>query len=258
MTSETLKRSLLSVLVTLALVAPAVPAHAQSEIRILLMGNSLLRGMKRPLLAMLDRVGVEAKVTALLPGTWSLEDHAGSARTESRIMGRAWDIVIMHDKAVGIDEENYPAIRTLNDKILASAASFGGQTQVVLAMTWRDRGVGPERYDTLHGTPTGLYGYIPIAFELDVPVAPIGWAIRNGLVEMSLPTDMWKGGKGRHLSKYGSHLAASVVYAVLRKETPVGAYAKPQYDPALILYVQQLADSTVFGDPTEWNLDVGP
>ena len=162
---------------------------------------------------------------------------------------------MIHGRGSGITDTNYPAIRTLNDEILAAAASFGVDTQVVLAMTWRDRGVGSALYNSLHGDPGGTYGYIPIAFELDVPVAPIGWAVRDTLDD-ALTFDMWKGHKGRHLSKYGHYLAASVLYAVIQKETPIGAFFKPRFDPAIILYLQTLADSTVFGNPAEWNLVV--
>jgi hypothetical protein len=254
-----MKRRILAVALALALLGPTAATPATTEsIRLLLIGNSLMRGIKRPLSSMLAEIGIDAQIKTLAPGTWTLERHASSLLTENRIEARAWDFVIIQGKAIGLSDDNYPALRTLNDKINAAAATFGADTQVILSMTWRDRGVGPERYDTLHGFPGGTFGYIPIAFELDVPVAPIGWAIRNGLLLGTLPVDLWKGGKGRHLSNYGAYLAASVVYAVMRKETPVGAYAKERFDPATILYLQTLADSTVFGDPAEWNLDLLP
>jgi len=121
-------------------------------------------------------------------------------------------------------------------------------------MTWRDRTDPLSSYDSLRGVPGGSTGYVPIAVRLEVPIAPVGWVIREGIAT-DLPYDYW-GPDGHHLNRLGSYLAACVLYAALTGESPVGGWApgKLQRDGSAAV-MQDLAATTVLAAPEDWLLD---
>ncbi len=212
---------------------------------ILFVGNSFVRGLRRPLRDLYDASGASVRVKTLGPSGWTLERHATAASTGAVIGSRPWNYVFLQEQSDGIDASGYGPARAID----AAVAGQGART--VFFMTWRDRGVTVAGYDSLRGEPGGNVGYVPIAFELDAPVAPVGWAIRDGLLE-GLPYDLWQ--DGHHLNGLGDYLAACVCFATLTGISPVGLPAPKRIFPEEALYLQQLAQDTVLSDPAQWNL----
>ena len=227
----------------------AVPSKADAAgdvDNILLIGNSFVRGVKRPLKKFLKtRLDRKVKVKGFGPGIWHLDDHARSGRTHKVIQGKPWDYVLLQEHSSGISAADYPDVVTLDSIIKSSGA------QTALFMTWREKDDPPSAYNSLKGIPGGNFGYIPIALQIDAPVAPVGWGVRN-VVADGRPVALWK--HGRHLNNRGRYLGACVVYAMLLQESPIGLPAPNSFGTAEVQYLQQIAHLTVLGCPEEWNI----
>jgi hypothetical protein len=156
--------------------------------------------------------------------------------------------VFLQEQSNGIRRSSgYVAARLLDDAARAAGA------RGAMFMTWRDRGAAPESYDSLLGLPGGDSGYLPIALELGEPLAPVGWAIRNYVIE-GQTADLWKGPAGHHLNRAGNYLASCVLYAVLTRDSPEGVYAVPYLDAGVSAELERIATETVLSDPAQWNL----
>jgi len=212
---------------------------------VLFVGNSFVRGVKRPLRDMFRAGGVSVRIKSRARNGWTLGRHAGASSTERMLYSRPWDVVFLQEQSAGIGVQRYPDARDLGEMIAASGA------RTAFFMTWRDRGISAASYDSLKGEPGGPFGYVPIAFELDAPVAPVGWAIRNAIVS-GLPFDLWK--DGHHLNTLGKYLAACVCYATIMQDSPVGLPAPGALSEFEAAYLQELAELTVLSDPDQWNL----
>jgi hypothetical protein len=224
------------------------PAVAQSPTpqQILMLGNSLTRGIGRRLVRLFRDNGLAVRIESLAPSGFRLSDHALRARTARKLASRAWDIVIMQEQSDGIYDARYPAARALDGLAVANGAS------TMFFMTWRQRGAPPSAYDKLKGEPGGSFGYVPIAFELDVPVAPVGWAFRSA-VAADPNVDLWQ--DAVHANNSGRYLAACVLYAAILRQSPVGnGYRPGSLEPFEALALQQLAHDTVLIDPGQWNI----
>ena len=236
-------------------VAPTAEAGREPTISILLLGNSLVRGVKGPLKKMLVERGEVVQMKAHGPGIWDLRKHAESPRTEKIITARPWDVVMLQEKSTGLSEDQggYAAVRILEDIITENGS------ETCMFMTWRERDFDPATpggdfmWQLLHGQPGDEVGYVPIAFELDVPVVPVGWGIRQARL-LNPSVELYKGGKGRHLGDLGRYLGASVAYAAVTGDSPLGAWAPNRIDPATAQFLQLVAEQIVLGNPGEWNL----
>lgn len=224
----------------------AAPTAAFSDDYVLVVGNSFTGGLRKNLRQLTK--------SALRDTSWSisarrgatLNDHAVSRRTARRLEGRPWDAVVLQEQSDGLNEERYPGARELDAQISAIGA------RTIFFMTWADRDDDFEMYDELRGEPGGDVGYIPIALELGAPVAPVGWAFREVLLEEP-DADLWKR-DGHHASHRGRYLASLVLYAVIYDESPVGLWITPRITPEVGLHDQLLVERVVFDNPSEWNL----
>jgi len=225
---------------------PAQAASRDGGELILLVGNSFVRGVSRPLQDLYRSVGKNVSVKTISRSRWTLDRHAHSRRSLRKLAAYPWDQVVLQEQSAGMFPARYPAARDLDTMI----HEIGAQT--TFYMTWRDRNDSIAMYDSLRGAPDDSYGYVPIAFELGAPVAPIGWAVRS-LVEDGKPVDVWSY-DGHHLNEYGHYLAACVLFATLTQTSPVGLEAPSRFTPAEALYLQELAEGTVLTNPGEWNI----
>ncbi len=250
-------RSTISALIVVAILLSAISAPQQAfaappDVRVLLIGSSLVRGVKSTLKKMYRQDGLKAQIKAFAPAKWTLHDHAGSGRTASLIAARPWDVVLMAQASLGATIFDLPDVTILDDLITAQGATSG------LLMTWYDQEVPASNYDLLKGTPDGSTGYVPLAFALDIFVAPAGWGVRNVLVDIeqgnpiAQTLDLWK--RRAHLGKAGRYLAGAIVYTTLTGNSPVGQWTPNSLDGSVTDYLQTLAADTVLTDPTEWNL----
>lgn len=239
------------IIVALLLVLPlsfSVPtrAAAQETVQILLIGNSFTKGVKKGLKKILAERGVRAKIAAKARNGFTLGHHANSSSTTKAIHSRDWDWVVLQEQSLGTFHSRYPDARVLDARIQMAGS------QTAFMMTWRDRGWAPITYNSLRGTIGEDVGYVPIAHELNAPVAPVGWAWRNAVVDGS-SIDLW-GRDGHHASNAGDYLSSMVVYATLFGESPIGLKPGKRLSETDSAYLQTLAATTVFGEASSWNL----
>jgi len=242
------------------------PASAQEELDILLMGNSLVRGVKSPLEKMLRAAGYDVKIKAAAPGIRDLQYHADSPRSEKIITAKQWDFVFLQQKSIGLTETDggYDAVRTLVSKI----SNADQDAVIMMLMTWRERDVPwqstlwNQLIEWQHPTTGDTWGYLPIAEELQIGVAPGGWAVREarrGFGDVTEPpVDLWKGGKGRHLSDVGGYLLACVLYTTITGNSPMDAYAPERIGSSMVEYLKGIAHDVVLTNPAAWNLNLPP
>lgn len=222
------------------------PSSAQATTRILLIGNSFSAGLKPKLQSLIRSSGRDVTIAARAASTWTLANHSVSSATLTRIRSKAWDFVVLQEQSLGLFHARYPSARTLDAEI----RNRGSQT--VFFMTWRDWGAPLVSYDSLHGQPGDDVGYVPIAFELGAPVAPVGWAFRETAIEAP-EVGLWAG-DGHHASDRGRYLAALTLYATMFRESPVGLWGPPTMTAEDILHDQLLVEAITLGNPLEWNL----
>lgn len=190
--------------------------------RILFVGNSFtffndFPGMFANLAQSSGRV---VQVDMVARGGWTCADHANSAETLDAIAHGKWDYVVLQEQsqlpalADQRREKMYPALRTLDEKIRESGAT------PILFMTWAWKNGLPEYglSDYYMMQDEVQSGYLEIANELDVMVAPVGMVWQDALSKDS-QLDLWQI-DGIHPSKEGSYLAALVFYVVLFQHNP--------------------------------------
>jgi hypothetical protein len=225
----------------------AMATPAWSRDRILLVGNSFSRGLKSQLRDLARSALRDVSVSASARNGYTLELHSTSRASLRRLRGVEWHSVVLQEQSDGIDEDRYPFARALD----AEVEALGART--VFFMTWPDEDDEPEEFDKLRGVPGGTEGYVPIAFELDAALAPVGWVFRE-LLAGDPQADVWDQ-DGHHASERGRYLAALTLYAAIFGESPVGLWAHPRLPPDQVLADQQLVESVVLAHPDDWNLD---
>jgi len=224
---------------------PARRALRSSSDSILIVGNSFTSGIKNRLRHLAHSAGRDVFVGVCAGDGYTLAAHAASPRTLAKIHSNDWRTVILQEQSDGISAERYQGARTLDGEI-------DGHT--VFFMTWRDRGADLADYDTLRGEPGGDTGYVPIAFELDAAVAPIGWAFREILLAEP-DADLWSR-DGHHASERGRYIAALVLFATIYGESPVGLWMSPSLDEEQSFADQLLVEQVVLTNPALWNIAV--
>jgi hypothetical protein len=230
------------------LLLPCISATpAWSRDRILLVGNSFSRGLKSQLRSLARSALRDVAVSVSARNGFTLELHSTSRSSLRRLQSGDWHSVVLQEQSDGIDEERYPFARTLDGEI----GALGART--VFFMTWADEDDPLEEFDKLRGTPGGTEGYVPIAFEVDAALAPVGWVFRE-LLALEPDADLWDQ-DGHHASERGRYIAALTLYAVIFGESPVGLWPNPKLPPDQVLADQQLVQSVVLDRPDDWNLD---
>lgn len=194
-----------------------------SSISVLFLGNSYTYGNDLPeTFAELARSGGhEVEVGMVAEGGWSLADHLESAETLARLKSRQWTYVVLQEQsqipALGgyRGQVMYPAARELVSKIRAIGAT------PIFFLTWAHRGGWPEySMDDYESMQRKIEeGYMAIAQELNVPVAPVGSAWRTVVLQYP-DVNLWRE-DGSHPTMQGTYLAACVFYAVIFEESPL-------------------------------------
>jgi hypothetical protein len=143
--------------------------------------------------------------------------------------------------------EMYPAVRDLVIAIRARGA------KPILFLTWGRRDGLPESgyrdYRTMQSEITA--GYLTIADELGVVVAPVGVAWSTAL-RADPELALWQA-DGSHPSVAGSFLAACTLYATIYHQSPVGLPAPAGLSNELARRLELLAAGTVLGNPGIWH-----
>ena len=255
-------RAVLFVIIGLA--APACSATrpcirgpgAGSCLHILFIGNSYTAVNDLPaMFAQLAKAGghrVETGVAA--PGGWTLSAHASSAETLNRLKSSKWDIVVLQEQSQvpavepARTQAMYPAGRLLVRRI-----EEGGATPIFF-LTWAHRDGWPENglagYEAMQSRISD--GYLRIAQELGVPVAPVGdaWLTAKG---EHPDLELWQG-DGSHPTEQGTYLAACVFYATIFRQSPERLSYRAGVSKETASALQTTAANVVLKDPRRWNL----
>jgi len=237
--------------------AEPVPSEASpQEIKILFIGNSytFANDFPRMFANLAQEGGYNLHITMRAAGGWTLGRHAESNETLEEIRQTAWDYVILQEQSVipsdpiERGQSMYPAVRLLHTEI----DQIGADT--LLFMTWGRRDGLPEKgYDGFGEMQTAITtGYLEIAHELDVAVAPAGETWRRALAQNE-GLDLWQS-DGSHPSQAGSYLAACVFYAMVFLESPEGLAYMADLDEKDGIILQSIAAETVLKDMTQWDI----
>ena len=229
---------------------------AESCIRVLFIGNSYTYVNDLPaMFAELAHAGGHRVETGLAAeGGWTLADHVNSPVTIDAINSSKWDYVVLQEQSQipSIEQTRtatmYPAARELVSQVEGNGAI------PVFFLTWAHRDGWPE--NGLPDYQSMQYqidiGYLGIAQELGVPVAPVGyaWLLAWG---QNPKLDLWQE-DGSHPTEQGTYLAACVFYAVIFRQSPEGLTTLAGLPKETAQFLQQIAATTVLVNPAQWNL----
>ena len=236
--------------------SPPTSTPTNATTRILFIGNSLtfFNDMPEIVAELAQSAGHEVEVDMSAQGGWTLSDHAASETTLHKIEQQNWDYVILQEQSVIPSIENernqrmYPAVRLLHDKVRESGATL------ILFVTWGYRdGLPDAGFKDFDDMQAQLYsGYMDIANELDVMMAPVGIAWQNGIAQ-NPQLSLWHI-DGVHPSSEGSYLCACVFYAIIFQQSPEGLMYKAELSEEMAQFLQAIAAETVLGNPGRFNI----
>lgn len=243
--------------------AKAPPPQAQAPVslpgpvlQVLFIGNSYtsVNGLPQVFtqLAASGKHAVQADMVA--PGGYTLAQHAAYPDTLSRIKSRKWDDVVLQDQSFmpalekGRAQEMDPGARTLAGLIRDNGS------RPMFYLTWgRQKGLPEQGFSDFAAMQAQLtQGYMDIAQELKIPVAPVGEAWKTALShDSSVP--LW-GPDGSHPSVQGTYLAACVFYAAIYGQNPEGLDYTAGLPKETAFAMQVAATETVLADKGKWQL----
>jgi len=224
--------------------------------RILFIGNSYTFANDLP--GMFTELASSGKhlveTQSLAQGGWTLADHVNDKNTQPTIQSIKWDYVVLQEQSeIPAFEQSravrmYPAARTLVRMIEENGE------EPIFFMTWGyrdgDKQYGYNNYDSMQNQL--VVGYLTIAREQDVPVAPAGyawWRTRK----QNPGIELWQS-DGSHPNNNGTYLVACVFYATIFRESPEGLSYTAQIPGKTVQALQSIAAGAVLDDPKEWNL----
>ena len=252
-----MKRVLIFCLLLLLITVGCAPSCTTDACtRVLFIGNSYTFVNDLPsTFAGLARAGGHAVETGMAAeGGFRLLDHELSSKTQKAIQSAQWNYVVLQEQSqipsmqFSRDETMYPSARSLVKTIEAS----GGRP--VFFMTWAHRDGWPENglpnYEAMQFAINK--SYLGIAYELNVPVAPVGSAWMTA-TRFYPQVELWQA-DGSHPSEQGTYLAACVFYAAIFRESPQGLSYHANLPEETAEQIQKIAAETVLNNPSQWNL----
>jgi hypothetical protein len=236
------------------------PGHSPACTRVLFIGNSYTTVNALPtVFANLARSGGHRVDAGTAAGNgWTLANHANSLLTAAKLGSAKWDIVVLQEQSQipSVEQfrqtEMFPAARRLIGTIRDQGA------RPMFFLTWAQRDGWPENgmpnYASMQSAIDA--GYLAIAGEQQVAVAPVGYAWSTVLGQ-DAPAALWQD-DGSHPSEAGTYLAACVFYATIFRESPKGLGYHSSLSAEAAIKIQDVAAETVLGDPAKWLLSSGP
>jgi hypothetical protein len=198
--------------------------------------------------------GRRVDAVTLATGGESLAGHVADPATASTISSQSWNTVVLQDQsedpavASSRQSEMYPAVIQLAQMIRNDDA------QPLLFLTWgHETGwsyAGLDSYTTMQAAVD--QGYLGIAAELAIPIAPVGDAWRTVVADQANP-QLWQG-DGVHPTAEGTYLAACVFYASIFGRSPVGLSYHDGLPDAEAAMLQRVAASTALTHRATWGL----
>jgi hypothetical protein len=193
-------------------------------LRILFIGNSYtsVNDLPKTFFELARSGNHPVEVGMFAQGGWSLADHIKSPELSDVMQSSKWDYVVVQEQSQIPSMEQsrntamYPAARTLIGRIKDTGA------RPIFFQTWAHQNGWPE--NGMSNFESMQYqidrGYLLIAQELNVPVAPVGDAWFDA-TQLDPQLELWQE-DGSHPSEQGTYLAACVFYAVIFRENPQG------------------------------------
>ena len=185
----------------------------------------------------------------LATGGATLANHVSAPETAATLRGSTWNVVALQEQSqipslpALSANDMFPAARTLVQQVRAVGA------QPLFFVTWAHRDGWPENgvngYVAMQNAVDD--SYLSIARELHVPVAPVGIAWSQALVDPA-PPDLWVG-DGSHPTMSGTYLAACVFYATVFHTSPVGISYRAGLSVDTAAQLQTVAAMQVLGNP---------
>lgn len=234
-------------------ILPETPAKSNRTVRVLLIGNSYLRYNKfsKMFTNLCRSAGKKLYIREVTKGKHALFQAANpydleGSRIRHLLTNQKWDYVVLQDRhamPISHPKRMSRAVQNLSPYIKASGA------ELVLFMTWAPM-KGHKDYQRFARRVSGRASYQAqvsdvyhrIAYENDGITAPVGnafLACQNTFPNISLIR------KDRsHPTAAGSYLAASVLYATIFEESPVGLSYKGKLGAAKARKLQRIAART--------------
>ena len=198
--------------------------------------------------------GHRVQVGMVANGGETLDQHASAPETQDMIASQHWDYVVLQEQseapavAGSRDYSFFPAARNLVARVRTAGAA------PIFFMTWGHRdGLPSSGLPDFEAMQYALAdGYLEIAHELGVPVAPVGsvWdSVRHDHPDIALWQD-----DGSHPTAAGTYLAACVFYAAFFRQSPegLGYHGGIADDQARALQTE--ADDHVVKLASQWGL----
>jgi len=198
--------------------------------------------------------GHRVETEALDAGGWTLAEHASDPATGTALSSEPWNVVVLQEQSQipsvpsMAAAEMYPAVTTL----VAEARQHGARPLLYLTFAHQDGWpqVGLDDYASMQAAINT--GYMTIAQQLGVAVAPVGVAWEKVAEQPGAPT-LWQS-DGSHPATAGTYLAACVFYAAIFDRSPVGLGDDDGLQPSEAASLQAVAAETVLDDPPLWDL----
>jgi hypothetical protein len=198
--------------------------------------------------------GRRVDAVTLATGGESLAGHAADAATATTIDSQPWSTVVLQDQsedpavASSRQSEMDPAVAQLAQLIRNHGAL------PLLFLTWGHETGWPEAgLDSYASMQAAVdQGYLGIAGELAIPIAPVGDAWQMVVATQANP-QLWQG-DGVHPTTEGTYLAACVFYASIFDQTPVGLSYHDGLSAAEAAMLQRVAAATALTDHARWGL----
>jgi hypothetical protein len=219
--------------------------------RILFIGNSFTYVNDLPtMFANLAGSGgypVETGMSA--QGGWTLANHVNSPDTANALNSSKWNYVVLQEQSeipsvpLSRTQEMYPAAR-----ILVRAIRNAGAKPIFFETWAHSDGLpanGMQIFESMQYQIDS--GYLGIGQELNVPVAPVGFAwlmVRRRDPQLNLWQD-----DGSHPDEQGTYLAACVFYSVIFQKSPEGLTFTAQLPQEAAQVLQKVAAQTVLNTP---------
>jgi hypothetical protein len=184
----------------------------------------------------------------------TLAEHVASPETATALAAERWDVVVLQEQSQipSVERyrqtEMYPAARQL----VRMVRDVGAQPVFYLTPArrygWPESGL--DGYASMQSAVDE--GYLVIAREVDVAVAPVGYAWAD-VLDHGAGSGLWQR-DGSHPTVEGTYLAACVFYATIFRKSPEGLkyYAGLPTNEAKKL--QAIASDIVLADPGRWGL----
>ena len=219
--------------------------------RVLFIGNSYVYVNDLPtMFAELAGAGGHRVETGMAAqGGWTLANQADSSDTLEKIKSSKWNYVVLQEQSEipsiqqSRIQQMYPAARVLVRDIRDIGAT------PIFFETWAHREGWPE--NGMQNSESMQFqidqGYLGIAQELNVAVAPVGFA---WLMERRQNPQLvlWQD-DGSHPTEEGTYLAACVFYSVIFGQSPEGLTFTAGLPNETVQILQKSAADTTLNNP---------